>query len=242
MGFMEHVVELKKRLVVVAVFFAVAFVFGMFVAKPLIVYFEHAPTAQPFTLNAFRVTDPMFIYLEFALIVAIVLTAPLFLYELWAFISPGLYEHERRITLAYIPITVLLFFAGVAFSYFVLFPYVIHFMIELSKDMDIQQTIGIHQYFTFLLQITIPFGFVFQLPMLAMFLTRLGVINPRFLRKIRKYAYFVLLVVAGLITPPDVVSQLIVMAPLVVLYEISIVVSGFAYRKAVKAQKMAYHE
>lgn len=242
MGFMEHVGELRKRIMVVAVFFLAAFVAGMFVSKPLIRYFEHAPTAQQFTLNAFRVTDPMFIYLEMAMIFAFVVTLPLLLYELWAFIRPGLYEHERRITLAYIPVTVLLFLAGVAFSYFVLFPYVIHLMISLSHDMDIQQTLGIHQYFTFLLQITIPFGLIFQLPMLAMFLTRLGIINPRFLRKIRKYAYFVLLVIAGLITPPDVISQLIVMAPLVVLYEISIVVSGFAYRKAVKAQKMAYHE
>src|SRR5699024_4997361 len=148
-----------------------------------------------------------------AFIIGFILTGPMLLYQFWAFISPGLYRNERRLTLAYIPFTILLFLLGVGFSYFVLFPYAIHFMILLSNELQVEQTFGIHQYFTFLFQITLPFGFIFQLPLLAMFLTRLGMITPVFLRKIRKYAYFVLLIIAGLITPPDVVSQLIVMVP-----------------------------
>lgn len=242
MDFMQHVQELKNRLLVAAVFFLVAFVAGMFLSKPLIVFLEHAPTADQLTLHAFRLTDPFYIYVEFAFLIALVLTMPLLLYQLWAFVSPGLYEHERRITLSYIPMTVLLFLLGIAFSYFVLFPHVIAFMTSLSKDLEIQQTFGIHQYFTFLFQLTIPFGFVFQLPLLSMLLTRLGLITPHLLRKIRKYAYFVLLVVAGLITPPDVVSQLVVMCPLVILYEISIVISRYAYRKVIKGQQIIYNE
>lgn len=242
MAFMEHIEELRRRLIVVAIFFCAAFVVGMFFSKRLIVLLQHAPVAQHLTLNAFRVTDPMYVYLEFAFIIAVILTGPLLLFQLWAFISPGLYENERRLTLAYIPVTVLLFLLGVAFSYFVLFPYVINFMISLAKEMGIKQTIGIHQYFTFLFEITIPFGLVFQLPLLAMFLTRLGMITPHFLRKIRKYAYFILLVVAGLITPPDVVSQLIVMVPLVLLYELSVVISRFAYRRKIRAQQAFYND
>lgn len=240
MAFMEHIEELRKRLFVVVIFFFAAFVAGMFFSKRLIELLEHAPATQGITLNAFRVTDPMYVYLEFAFIIGVILTGPLLLYQLWAFISPGLYEHERRLTLAYIPVTVLLFLLGVAFSYFVLFPYVIHFMMDLAKQMGIKQTIGIHQYFTFLIEITIPFGLVFQLPLLAMFLTRLGLITPQFLRKIRKYAYFVLLVVAGIITPPDVMSQLIVMVPLVLLYELSVIISRFAYRRRLEAQQTMY--
>ena len=242
MDFMEHVAELRKRLMIVAFFFLAAFVAGMFFSKSMIVFLQHAPAAHGITLNAFRVTDAMYIYLEFAFVIALILTGPLFLYQLWAFISPGLYENERRLTLSYIPITVLLFLLGLAFSYFVLFPYVIHFMMSLSHQLDIQQTIGIHEYFTFLFQITLPFGLVFQLPLLAMFLTRLGLITPSFLSKIRKYAYFVLLVVAGLITPPDVVSQLVVMVPLVFLYELSVIISRFAYRRLLKARRTIYQE
>lgn len=242
MAFMEHVAELRRRLMVVAFFFLAAFVVGMFLSKPMIVFLQHAPIARGITLNAFRVTDAMYIYLEFAFVIALILTGPLFLYQLWAFISPGLYKHERKLTLAYIPVTVLLFLIGLAFSYFVLFPYVIHFMISLSDQLGIKQTIGIHEYFTFLFQITLPFGFVFQLPLLAMFLTRLGLITPHFLRKVRKYAYFILLVVAGLITPPDVVSQLIVMIPLVLLYELSVLISRFAYRRVLSAREALYQD
>lgn len=242
MAFMEHVAELRRRLMIVAFFFLAAFVAGMFFSKPMIVFLQHAPAAHGIELNAFRVTDAMYIYLEFAFVIALILTGPLFLYQIWAFISPGLYENERRLTLSYIPITVLLFLLGIAFSYFVLFPYVIHFMISLSDQLNIKQTIGIHEYFTFLFQITLPFGIVFQLPLLAMFLTRLGLITPTFLRKIRKYAYFVLLVVAGLITPPDVVSQLVVMVPLVLLYELSVLISRFSYRRLLRARGTIYQD
>lgn len=241
MGFTGHMTELRNRIFLTAMFFIAAFVVGIILAKPLIVFFEQAPVADELSLNAFRPTDPMYVFLEFAFIIGIILTGPLLLYQVWAFIRPGLYASERRATLAYIPVTVFMFLLGIAFGYFLLFPYVIHFMMGLSNDLQIKQTFGIHQYFTFLFQVTLPFGFVFQLPLLAMFLTRLGILTPRFLGRIRKYAYFVLLIIAGLITPPDVVSQLIVMVPLVALYELSIFVSRFAYRKVVRAEGAALH-
>ncbi|HEX7065417.1 MAG TPA: twin-arginine translocase subunit TatC [Bacillales bacterium] len=240
--FMEHVAELRKRLFIVVIFFIIAFVAGMFLSKPLIVFLEHAPAAEDIALNAFRLTDPVYIYFQFAFLIALILAGPVLLYQLWAFVSPGLYENERRVTLMYIPMTVFLFLLGLAFSYFVLLPFVMDFLLGMTQDLNVQGEFGIYEYFTFLFKLTIPFGFVFQLPLLAMFLTRLGLITPQFLRKIRKYAYFVLLVVAGLITPPDVISQLVVMVPLVILYEISIVISGFAYRKVLNAQKTVPHE
>ena len=153
------------------------------------------------------------------------------LYQLWAFVSPGLYEKERKVTLAYIPIALLLFLSGVAFSYFILFPFVVDFMMRMSNDLHVEQVIGIHEYFTFLMQLTLPFGFLFQMPVVLMFLTRLGIITPMFLSKIRKYAYFVLLVIAALITPPELVSHLMVTLPMLVLYEVSIVISRVTYRK-----------
>ena len=107
----------------------------------------------------------------------------------------------------------------------------------LSGDLGITQTIGVNEYFNFLFQITIPFGIVFQLPVVIVFLARLGLINPSILVKIRKYAYFGLFVIAAFITPPDLMSHLFVTVPLFILYEFSIVISRVGYRKYLKAEQ-----
>ncbi|WEG12504.1 twin-arginine translocase subunit TatC [Pullulanibacillus sp. KACC 23026] len=240
MSVTEHLEELRKRLIVSAIGFAVSFGIGFFLAKPLIIYLQHIKAADHIQMNYFRVTDPFNIYMQMAFVIGIILVSPLLLYQLWAFVSPGLYKNERRVTLSYIPIMIVLFLAGVAFSFYVLFPYVLHFMGTLSSSLHITSVIGINEYFHFLIQITLPFGLVFELPVLVMFLTRLGIITPFFLTKIRKYAYFVLLVVAGLITPPDVMSQLIVMVPLVILYEISVLISRYTFNQSLK--RMASHD
>lgn len=232
MSVLEHIAELRKRLIIVVVFFFIAFIAGFFLAKPIIVYLQQTSEAKRFVLNAFRPADPLMVYMQFTFIIAVVLTLPVLFYQLWAFISPGLYEKERRVTLSYIPISLILFFLGVAFSYFVLFPFVIDFMERIADDLNIEQMIGINEYFRFLLQLTLPFGLLFELPVIIMFFTRLGIIHPAFLVKIRKYAYFVLLVIAAIITPPEIVSHLMVTIPLLILYEISIIVSRFAYKRS----------
>lgn len=240
MSMMEHLEELRKRLIVSSIGFVIAFGVGFFLAKPTILYLQHNKAAEGIQMNYFRVTDPFNLFMQMAFVIGLIIVSPLLLYQLWAFVSPGLYKHERKVTLSYIPIMVILFLAGVAFSFYILFPYVLHFMAKLSASLHINSVIGINEYFHFLLQLTIPFGFVFELPVLVMFLTRLGIITPFFLGKIRKYAYFILLIMAGLITPPDVMSQLIVMIPLVILYELSVLISRYTYKKAMK--QMANHD
>ncbi len=103
--------------------------------------------------------------------------------------------------------------------------------------MNITEQYGINEYFTFLFKLTIPFGFLFQLPVVVMFLTRLGIVTPAYLRKIRKIAYFVLLVIAGFITPPELLSHVMVTLPLFLLYEISIIISRISYKKVLKAEQ-----
>lgn len=109
-------------------------------------------------------------------------------------------------------------------------------MNQLGDRMEINQVIGINEYFHFLLQITLPFGLLFQLPVIILFLTRLGIITPDFLSRVRKYAYFILLVIGALITPPDVLSHMMVTLPLLLLYEVSICISKLAYRKKMKEE------
>lgn len=233
----EHIGELQKRLMFVVVFFLLAVVASFFLAEPLIKYLQHADEAKEMTMNAFRVTDPLKIYMEMIMFIAVIMTSPVILYQVWSFVSPGLYDKERKVTLSYIPVSVLLFLGGLAFSYFILFPYVVSFMMRLSGDLDIQQVIGINEYFQFLFQITIPFGLLFQLPVVMLFLTRLGIITPMMMAKARKAAYFVLLVIAAFITPPDIVSHMMVTLPLLLLYEISIGISRIGYKKYLQAEQ-----
>lgn len=235
MSLLEHIAELRKRLLIVALAFVVFFIAGFFLAKPIIVYLQETDEAKQLTLNAFNLTDPLYVFMQFAFIIGIVLTSPVILYQLWAFVSPGLYEKERKVTLSYIPVSILLFLAGLSFSYYILFPFVVDFMKRISQDLNVNQVIGINEYFHFLLQLTIPFGLLFQMPVILMFLTRLGIVTPMFLAKIRKYAYFTLLVIAALITPPELLSHMMVTVPLLILCEISILISKAAYRKAQKS-------
>lgn len=237
MSIYEHIGELRRRILIVAAVFLGATIVGFFLADSLIVYLQGADEVKELEMNTFRLTDPVKIYMQFAFIIGCVLSSPVILYHVWAFVSPGLLEKERKVTLSYIPFSVLLFLAGVSFSYFVLFPFVVKFMTSLTERLDVNQVIGINEYFEFLFQFTLPFGILFQMPVVVMFLTRLGIITPMTLVSIRKYAYFVLLVIAAIITPPELLSHLMVTLPLLVLYEISIGISYFSYKKSMKVQE-----
>ncbi|QBK24567.1 twin-arginine translocase subunit TatC [Ureibacillus thermophilus] len=246
----EHIEELRKRLIICAIFFMIALFAGFYFAEPIIKYIQY--DAEPFieyfqpdyeqsnegvTLNAFKVTDPLTVYLEVTFFVALILTSPVILYQLWAFIAPGLYEKERKATLKYIPYAFILFIAGILFGYFILFPNVMDFMMSLNERLGIQPTIGINEYFGFLFKLVIPFGLLFQLPVITLFLSRLGVLNPIWMVKFRKYSYFVLFVIAVLISPPDLISYILMSIPLFVLYEISIVIAKIGYRKYEKSEE-----
>jgi sec-independent protein translocase protein TatC len=238
----EHIGELRKRLMFVVVFFMLAFIGSFFLAEPLIRYLQHADEAKELTMNAFRLTDPLKVYLEMMVFISLIITSPLILFQLWSFISPGLLERERKVTLSYIPISLLLFLGGLSFAYFVLFPYVVQFMMNLSDELNIQTVIGINEYFHFLFQLTLPFGFLFQLPVVMLFMTRLGIITPMFMSQMRRYAYFILLVIAAFITPPDIVSHMMVTVPLLFLYEISIWISKIGYKKVLEAEQKLQRE
>ncbi|MBB4825082.1 sec-independent protein translocase protein TatC [Sporosarcina luteola] len=231
----EHIDEIRKRLMVIVVFFVIAVIGSFVMAKPVIKFLQEQAPEQ--TFNAFNVADPIIVYLKVVVFLAVVIISPIIMYQFWSFVSPGLHETERKVTLSYIPFAFLLFLAGVSFSYFILVPYVMKFMISLSGDLGIASTFGINQYFTFLFQIIIPFGIVFQLPIVMLFLSRLGILNPKYLVKIRKVAYFSLFVLAAFITPPDIVSHLFTSVPLFILYEISVIISRLGYKKYLKAEK-----
>ncbi|MCP1146795.1 twin-arginine translocase subunit TatC [Lysinibacillus endophyticus] len=234
----EHIEELRKRLIICAVFFVIALVFSFYVAEPIIKYIQvDSGELEDLTLNVFKPGEPLIVYLEVTFVVALIFTSPVILYQLWAFIAPGLYETERKATLKYIPYSFGLLILGILFAYFLLFPNVMKFMNNLAERLDIKQTIGIDAYFSFLFKLIIPFGFIFQLPVITLFLSRLGILNPSLMVKYRKYSYFVMFVIAVLISPPDLIYYILISIPLFALYEISIGIARVGYKKYLVAEE-----
>ena len=227
----EHMEELRKRLFVVAIFFVMALFAGFYAAKPIIRYIQLEGEEYNLTLNALSVSDPLTVYLQVTFIVACILVSPVLLYQLWSFVTPGLHENERKATLKYIPYAFVLCIAGILFAYYILLPFVIRFMLGLASDLDIQDTFGIKDYVSFLAKLIIPFGILFQLPVVAMFVSRIGLVSPQMMVKFRKYAYFVLIVISVFLAPPDFISNVIIAIPLFALYEISIIIARIGYRK-----------
>ncbi|WP_335576647.1 twin-arginine translocase subunit TatC, partial [Priestia megaterium] len=157
----HHFNELRMRLIFILIMVVMTFAVGMFVAKPTMIYLQHAGVGKSITMNAFQVTDPFQVYIQLAFVIGLILVSPFFFYQIWAFVKPGLYETEQKITLFYIPVIVLLFLIGLVFSYTIVFPFTFKFMYQLNNDLKIHNTIGILEYFRFLLQMTLPFGFLF---------------------------------------------------------------------------------
>ncbi len=230
MNLLEHLDELRRRLIITAVAFLIFLSASFFFVKDLYLYFTRYLDTK---LLALGPSDIIWIYFTIACIVAIALTIPVLALEIWLFVKPALKKHEQKIALSYIPALFLLFIGGLAFGYFVIFPLVMRFLVNLGEGvMDISFTAD--RYFKFIINISLPFGVLFELPIVMMFLTSLGIINPYVMAKVRKYAYFVLIVIAVVITPPEFMSDFVVSIPLLLLYEISISLSKIVYKRKQK--------
>ncbi|MEI3604781.1 twin-arginine translocase subunit TatC [Pseudogracilibacillus sp. SE30717A] len=230
MNIVGHLSELRNRLIVTGLFFIAFFIIGFIFIKDIYSFFEND---IDFKLTVTSPGDIIWIYFTIAGLIAIVATLPILSLQIWLFIKPGLTKPERKASLSYIPAIFLLFVIGLVFGYLMFIKLILPFLLSLNDGM-FNELFTVEKYFRFLLRITIPFAILFEIPIIIMFLTSLGVITPAFLRKTRKYAYFILLIVGALVTPPDVILQLAVAIPLFILYEISIYLSTIVYRKKQK--------
>lgn len=228
----EHLTELRKRLIVIAVAFIVSLGVGFAIAAEILNFIKMQPTAVNVDWNVFGFTDGIMIYFKCALLLALLITLPVVLHQVWLFVKPGLSESEAKGTFLFIPVSFFLFLAGVSFSYFILFPMMLNFMSDINQSIGATETYGMSQYFTFMFNLIIPVGVVFEMPVVIMFLTKLGIVTPISLRKMRKIAYFVLVVIGVLISPPDFLSDVLIIIPLFVLFEISIVVSSVTLKRS----------
>lgn len=228
----EHLGELRKRLIYTLAAFIV-FLIGSFIYVQeiyawLIRDLDH-------NLAVLGPSEILWVYFMISGVIAIALTIPIAAHQTWLFVKPGLSKKERKTTLSYIPGLFVLFIAGLSFGYFVVYPTVLTFLLSLSEG-QFETMFTSEKYFKFMINLTLPFGFLFEIPLVIMFLTSLGVINPMILSKARKVSYFLLVVVSILITPPDLISDILVIVPLLVLYECSVTLSKIVYRRKLKKQ------
>jgi sec-independent protein translocase protein TatC len=234
--FTSHLGEIRYRLIRIIVFFAILFVICFSLSEPLL-HFLRAPI-QDMDLIFISPTEVFFAHLKLSFFVALALSVPFILYHVWEFISPGLKIVERKHTLPFVIFSTVSFFCGALFAHFIILPIGLNFLLT-YKASTLTPSITLDYYLVFIARLILVFGIIFELPLIILFLTQIGVMKPEILTRNRKYGILIIFVVSAILTPPDVVTQILMAIPLLLLYEISIVFCRAAYRKKQKKQTMA---
>jgi len=241
MTFFEHLVELRKRLINSLYAVGIGTMVGIYFSK----YFVGWINRPILKALADAHLDPKLIYthpagglnlvITIGVYLGIALASPIVLYQVWLFVAPALYKHERGAITGFLFSTVFLFLAGIAFGYFITIPYVLHFLVSPSPMFnlghDVVPMISVNEYFDLILLTLLIIGLTFELPVLIFFLSLFGIVTPKFLWKNFRYAILVIAIASAVAAPPDALSMLIFMVPMVVLYFISIAVSAMVVRK-----------
>lgn len=237
MPFLDHLEELRWR-ILKSILAVVILAIAAFYFSEELMQFLLAPmrdvrtgTGEEVRLHVTEVTGALYAYIKVSLIFGILASLPVVFYQLWAFISPGLYKRERRMVLPVVLISTLLFLVGAAFCYYVVLPFSLKFLIQFSGDL-LSPIITVGSYITFSGMLLLSFGFGFEMPIAAYMLGKLGILTSRFMAKGRRYAIVIILIVAAVLTPtPDIFTQSLLAVPMYALYEISILVVRLTGRR-----------
>ncbi len=232
MSFLDHLEELRWRIIyaligvvvgALAVWIFIDLLMEEVLLRPAQLYDMKLQNLRPF--------GQVFLYMQVAIFGGIVVSIPNLIYQIWKFVAPGLYPHERRYATRIIVFTSLCFLAGVAFAYFAILPSALRFFAGFGSA-SIENAIAIDYYFEFIITLMLGAGAVFELPMLSFFLSRLGIVTPKLMRRYWRHAMIVSALAAALLSPgPDPVSMLLMAIPLVFLYEVSIWISRLSQKK-----------
>lgn len=231
--FLSHVVELRNRLfyallgvgAVCIVLLPFANDVYAFIANPLL---QKMPAGT--SMIATDISSPFMTPIKLVFIVSLVLAAPWVLYQLWAFIAPGLYRHERKLVFPLLLSSTVLFYSGMAFAYFIVFPTVFEFFISTAPS-GVSVMTDIKSYLDFVFGMFIAFGIAFEVPVAVVLLARVGVLNPNKLAQQRPYVLLVIFVAAALLTPPDIFSQTFLAVPMYLLFEAGLLIARRVYRE-----------
>lgn len=226
----EHLTEFRKRLIYILVAFLVLLILSLVYIDRTFAFLRSASGLQ-MKLTVLGPSDVMHVYFMTAGVVALIATVPFAVWQIWLFIAPSLSRELRKATLRYLPGVFAMFALGIAFGWYVVFPMIFSFLTKLgSQQFTLLYTAS--GYFGLMASTILPLGLFFEMPIVVMFLARLGFVSPRRLARIRKYAYFCLVVVATMISPPEFVSHLSVAVPLILLYEVSILFAKWSFQPA----------
>ena len=233
MTFLEHIEELRWRIIYsligVGVGALICWIFVDYLVDDVLLLPAsrvglHLQNLKPF--------GQLMLYFEVAMVGGLILSLPNVFYQLWKFISPALRKNERRYISAIVAFSTLCFLLGIVFAYFIMLPYSLKFVSQFGSK-NITNDFAIDEYMTIILSIMLGAGLVFELPMISFFLTKLGILTPQFMRKYRRHAIVIIFIAAAFLSPgTDPVSQIILAVPLIVLYEISIIISKYSRKKS----------
>ncbi len=193
-------------------------------------------TELPFTIQNTEMEGQVNIFVWICILAGFILAFPYILWQIWKFIGPALYEKERKNAKVFIFVSSLLFFTGVLFGYYIVIPMSVNFVATFSISSVVKNQFTVESYIGMFKTAIVSSGLFFELPIIIYFLTKLGVVTPEFLRKYRRYAVVIVLIIAAIVTPPDVVSQTIVAIPMLIIFEISVIISAIVYKRKIKRE------
>lgn len=191
----------------------------------------------PFRIQSRAVSGQFSAHLWTSITAGFILAFPYILLEFWRFISPGLHQHEKRNARGFIVIASFLFFLGVLFGYYIVTPLSINFLGSYTVSNEVFNDFDLDSYISLLRAAVLSSGFIFELPILMYFFTKIGLVTPAFLKNNRKFAIVIVLSISAIITPPDIASQIIVTIPILILYEVSIIISNIVHKRQLKANE-----
>ena len=235
--FISHLVELRDRIIRAGISVIVVFLGLVYWAPDIFKLL-----ARPLMMNLPKdgklivtdVTGSFFVPMKVTMMVALVIALPVVLYQIWAFVAPGLYQHEKKLVVPLVGSSYILFLCGMAFAYFVVFPTIFRVMAHYNAPLGAAMNTDIDNYLSFVLTMFIAFGVTFEVPIVVVLLVRMGILTVKKLRQIRPYVIVGAFVVSAVVTPPDVFSQLILAVPLIVLYEAGIIAARLIVGKQVE--------
>jgi sec-independent protein translocase protein TatC len=238
-NFFSHLVELRDRIIKAAIAVIVVFL-GLVYWAPQIFHLLADPLLKVLPAGAHMivtdVTGSFFVPIKVTFMVAFVIALPVVIYQLWAFIAPGLYQHEKKLVLPIVVSSYILFLIGMSFAYFLVFPTVFSFMVHYNAPLGADMSTDIDNYLSFAMTTFLAFGFTFEVPVVVVVLVRFGVISLAKLKELRPYIIVGAFVIAAVVTPPDIMSQLLLAVPLCVLFELGLFLARFYQPKTEATQ------
>ena len=242
--FTAHLEELRRRLIIcfaaIGVGFVISYVFSKRLFEILMMPLLSAMPPEEKLIYT-GLPEAFFTYLKVAFLAGVLLAIPVIMYQLWMFIAPGLYDKEKRLILPVVFLSSIFFVGGALFGYFVVFPFGFQFFMGFASDY-VRPLPSMKEYLSFSAKLLFAFGIVFELPLFITFLARLGVVDVPFLKARRKYAILLFFVFAAILTPPDVITQIMMALPLMLLYELSILGARLFGRKKAQAEEPKQEE